>query len=663
MAKKKVEIVDVKPEEGKHNLEYMDRNGKRQFLILEDQHFNKYEQLKADYKISRDYIHTHWIHIWNKAVKSYLMHTGDRDMYIKDWQSNIHLGLIREKIDVYISFLEDIPMQFVTNGLDEAANTTIRNGKTNVDYVRNTVNYIADITDFKEQAALGLVEGMQMGTTVFKTQFHSFGEEELILPAFINWEFVDVTYRPKQINTPMSECLDTYHVFPDPFNGNKPRYVVERNIIKTSSFVEIFGWLIYGPDNQIHIEKDALADILTNQNNADFADFGNIRQDIYKYHNDLFSKSCSLYKNNRPTDGVGSTTSSTQTTESKTDRVEYQLGTYEDRVVLVANNYPVFVGDNKDGKIMYEFIQAYHSREIFTEWPALLLSGLEDSQNSFYNNYVDNARAAAHARWIASRGDFQGTPSIEDLPPGWTLWADRVTENTYRPMQSPPVTDYGIMNLSDYYSQKLSWVSEIDSGRASKLRVAAEGASLAGATNRRLNGYVKRYMAGTSEVASDWIYLFQKHLTAQLAKTPEKSTVWAYCKDIDGNVKTFDVGPKDLEGAYKVTLDGQGFFAMNKESELQKKMDAFARFEKHLAPPQIKAHMQSIYRDMNMNPAIFLPEEAPIVEQPKEGTPPPSPIEWLYGELTPEQGQGQDIAAAMNAMGPADLGNGWEWQQ
>ena len=44
----------------------MDRNGARRFLIIEDQIFNKFEQAKKDYEISKNYIHSTWIHIWNR---------------------------------------------------------------------------------------------------------------------------------------------------------------------------------------------------------------------------------------------------------------------------------------------------------------------------------------------------------------------------------------------------------------------------------------------------------------------------------------------------------------------------------------------------------------------------------------------------------------------
>ena len=229
--------------------------------------------------------------------------------------------------------------------------------------------------------------------------------------------------------------------------------------------------MIMSEDNEMSFKKEDLADILTNRNKADYQDFGNIRDMIYRSHNEILSKSCSFYKNNRGT-STASTVSGTE--DGKIDNVEYKLCEYEDRIILIANNYPVFIGPNKNQKIMFKAVQAYNGRGLYTESPALLLSGLEDIEMSFLNNYVDNARSAAQSRWMGSRGDFTGTPDIEDLPPGGILWADRMTENTLRPMPMQQVTDYGIMNITQGYQQKLSGVSEIDSGRASNLRVAAE---------------------------------------------------------------------------------------------------------------------------------------------------------------------------------------------
>lgn len=177
MPKKQVEIKDAK-QEAKHNLPYFDRNGTQKFLILEEDTYNKFKQAEKHYEISKKYIEETWIHIWNKAIKSYLMYTGDRQQYIKEWQSNVHIGAIRQKLDVYISYLEDMPMQYIVNGLDAEAYEQARADdilfRTRKDFVEQDINYISNITDFPIQAGIGLIEGMQFGTAPFKTYYQSF---------------------------------------------------------------------------------------------------------------------------------------------------------------------------------------------------------------------------------------------------------------------------------------------------------------------------------------------------------------------------------------------------------------------------------------------------------------------------------------------------------
>lgn len=102
---------------------------------------------------------------------------------------------------------------------------------------------------------------------------------------------------------------------------------------------------------------------------------------------------------------------------------------------------------------------------------------------------------------------------------------------------------------------------------------------------------------------------------------------------------------------------------MNREAGVQKKLDMFRYFEKHLIPVQIKRHMQSIYRDTGMSPSYYLPDEEPMPEPPVEEVkkdPKLTQIADLYGDRPPEVINGQDMAAAMNNQ--IDLGNGGEGQ-
>lgn len=110
------------------NFDWFDKRlgGKRRVLQISDQHFHKFAQARMDFETSKTHIFNTYIHLWNNAVKSHLLHAGDRKMYLKDWQSNVHLGLIRSVLDTYTSFLTQSPLQWDVVGIDKEANMPIK---------------------------------------------------------------------------------------------------------------------------------------------------------------------------------------------------------------------------------------------------------------------------------------------------------------------------------------------------------------------------------------------------------------------------------------------------------------------------------------------------------------------------------------------------------
>lgn len=139
-----------------------DKNKKKREYVLNDKDYGFYKQALKDFDRSKSYIDSHYIHIWNKSMKSYYMYMGDRDSYIKDWQSNISLGLIRGKIDTYTAFLTDTPLQFNAVALCPLAHEVIEgrdDGYTHLDAHRDAITYIADTSEFGDEVALSLIEG------------------------------------------------------------------------------------------------------------------------------------------------------------------------------------------------------------------------------------------------------------------------------------------------------------------------------------------------------------------------------------------------------------------------------------------------------------------------------------------------------------------------
>jgi len=86
------------------------------------------------------------------------MNVSDRARYIQNWQANYSLGLIRSTVDTYLSFLSDTPLQFFATALDDKAHDIIRDGKTSLDFSRDALNYIADVTRFSDEIGTALLE-------------------------------------------------------------------------------------------------------------------------------------------------------------------------------------------------------------------------------------------------------------------------------------------------------------------------------------------------------------------------------------------------------------------------------------------------------------------------------------------------------------------------
>lgn len=91
---------------------YVDEKGKSVEVEVDKFVSDHYEDAKKKYETSRAYVLRYVYDIWNRSIKDYMMYTGDRAAYIKDWQSNVALGLVRSTIDSYQSFLMDNPFAF-----------------------------------------------------------------------------------------------------------------------------------------------------------------------------------------------------------------------------------------------------------------------------------------------------------------------------------------------------------------------------------------------------------------------------------------------------------------------------------------------------------------------------------------------------------------------
>lgn len=357
--------------------------------------------------------------------------------------------------------------------------------------------------------------------------------------------------------------------------------------------------MIARDDNEIKIKAEDIPWILQNKNTADFVDYSDIRSAIFFHQNQKAFASDSLYNAERSQN----LPAVQHETFSDNDKVEFVLTTYEDRIVLRANGYPMYIGKNFYGCINYTFGQAYETRGLVSESVSYLLQGTENTQNSFFNNTLDNARSAAVHRYLRNRKLITGDINIQNVPPGGVIDVDGNPRDALALMETPRVTDFNIMSLSDFYAQKLSGVSEINQGVASKLRTASEASALVGSTNRVMNQFTQRFSMNLGGVGEMSIKFARQLWTEeQYGMTP----------DIDGKRRAITVKNTDLAGSFFCTLDGQGLFAMNREMQLEIKQRMFDRFKAVMEPEQLKIFMRDIMREAEMNPNIFMPMDATV---------------------------------------------------
>jgi hypothetical protein len=283
------------------------------------------------------------------------------------------------------------------------------------------VNFIADVTSLNEQLTLGMMDTVIQGFSVFKTtpdtgDLKNTTDDDITTLTMVNNEFQEKTFRSARTNLPKTVSVDPYKIYPDYSNGKHPQYVIERDIVSIDRFLEMFLPVISHESNKIKGYAPILAELLRNNSQANFSDYGNIRDEIFAHANRALAKTDTIYKNNRK---CIITSNSTNILRPNENMVEFIYAIYLDRIVLIANGYPISISDNFMKILPYDIITMYKSRELITEGLPYLLFGLADMQDSFGNNLLDNARTAAVGKIIANKNLFDmSEEEVEALPPG-----------------------------------------------------------------------------------------------------------------------------------------------------------------------------------------------------------------------------------------------------
>lgn len=304
-----------------------------------------------DYQASRDIVFDVYFPNWRSGFKMYHLSTADREKHIKEWQLNAAVGTVRSTIDVFTSTLTENPIVPNAVGLNEE-------GQNNSENIRRALAYCCDVENFQSESKTILKNGLKTG--VFLSEISIVSKKTP--KKYITWyESEDGKKIPRETEfseddldgIPFMRALSPFSCFPDPYNKNKPRFFIRRYLMTNKDFTLQFHSLIDSPDNESPL-KSIKDFVQFNVNGADLRDYDDIILKIHKEKADRININDSYLPENQ---GLNSLQDNKKFgTEKKTKRkdIEVLFYTRDDLIILIANNYPLYIGKNIYGFIPFE---------------------------------------------------------------------------------------------------------------------------------------------------------------------------------------------------------------------------------------------------------------------------------------------------------------------
>jgi len=504
-------------------------------------------QAEWHYKLSKRYIVDNWYFTWRDCVKQYLMDKTDRYYSMKDKSaSNFCVGTVRKNVDALASTVTETKIQLSTAPANDEAY-----GKEII--VDRLLNYIADQNRSHYVFQSGLRRGLTEWTFAFR-QTMGTKWQEISTIQFVNGHAQVVKIQTEKSNIPMTEACDIFSLFPDPYNGNL-RYVTERKSVSPKSFFDAFLTLIKSPLNQSPLKDDKFLSLLpVNPNGSDFSDYGNVRNQIFMERNKRYEADDQLMKySGSQIEFSGSSNINTydELSEVVENMIEYKITWYSDRCVLLANNYPVYVGANPYEFIPYVIVPATDSGCRFGEWLPVMIWPLGEADDVIFNNLIDGVRATMNPTFLVQRQLLIDEKSIGNNmgTAGWVVFVD--WPNAIQRLDKGGVSENGALWLLTGQVQTLSGVSDANLWAKTGERTATWAQERVSSDNRRMVPYVQRFAMAVSEVSRQWLLLCQKFWK-------EGETISYLGED---GVLLFEQikSRKDIAGAFIVSTDIDGF--------------------------------------------------------------------------------------------------------
>lgn len=521
------------------------------------------EKADSDYLTSRKYIFEQEFYIWRASLKAYHLSTHDRKVQLWEdgkWKQNISIWLVRSFIDILISGIEEKPVVFNATWINKA-------GIENRDSIASTLTYISDVSKFHREIKEAMRNGLITWEILLRLWYKKTNKREKYYSLTDSGNMIDEVVEIEEENFPYATNISIFNIFPDPYTWPL-RYVTERDVVSYIDFIKIFWFMIRSKANKSPFKSEEFLSCLSsNPNNSDTEDYGAIVHEIHQKINKEYEESDYFTKPKFAISSPVSVDWPSKDTKVTQWLIEFKITWYINRVVLIANNYPVYIWENPFGFIPYIVKPASNTKTRFWEWVWYVLKPLEDIGNSFVSNYFDSARSIANPKIVAQKNLMIDENELEDGTPGWVIYTeDNLNGKAVYRLETGGLNDYGVLELIQSIATRLIGISEYDQGISAWERTATGANAVANSSMKRMNPYISNFLDATSIVAQMWLSMVKKYWgTSQFIYILDEE--WAR---FEKNIKK-----KDLIWNVNITLDIEWMFTSNKNLEVKKLIDMY----------------------------------------------------------------------------------------
>lgn len=601
-------------------------------------------QALKDYEVAKKYVISQCLFTWRNSEKKYRLDTRDRanSKKLKHWQSNVTAGLSRTLIDVFQSSLSENPIVPTGSPIGDTPEEV-------VDNILMSLTFVADKSGFQRESKVILKNWLKTGQFAMRVGYMNKKKVQKYVTE-VDGKPVEREVVRNSLSIPYCKNVDVWNVYPDPYRGLL-RYNTERWVVSYTVLMDDFGALINSPFNKSPFkDPEFLKTLPLNKHASDFTDYGSITSEIYQQKNAKFNEMDS-YKisgtavNNNP---VSSWLTQDQDTDVTNGLIEFLYYTSESQIVLHANGYPIYIGKNIFGFVPYVIQSATdETMRLGVEGIPYILSGIEETHDSFLNNLIDSARVTTVPRYIAQRWVFFNEEDVENAGPGDILWVETPALNGAKPiemLQSGSATDNGLLELTQSMSNQKVGASEYNLGMSARERTATGANAVVNSDKKRLGPYIDSFINCVSQVMQMWLTLMIDNWTKEQ---------YVSITGKNGEVTWKMLSNKDIAGDLIVSLDLDGLMSARNDINVKRLIEFFPQIVNTGLAENPGEVLAEILRWLGLNPARYKIGYDKPASKVEETAPVP--------EVNPANEIAQELAAASNPQ--LNLWNENAWQQ